>query len=124
MRSIEMVLTILNVLLLGWIIFARTKTQRGLLIGFGASAIVVLVHGIVEGMRWQMIPVYALTLLPILVLACRRLFKPLKEKDGNKKRSRIRWIFTMVLAVLYSAIAIALPILLPGLHIRAAYRPV
>ena len=113
MRSIEMVSTILNVLLLGWIIFVRNKTQRGLLIGFGASAILVLAHAIVEGMRWQMIPVYALTLLPILVLACRRLFKPLKEKDGNKKSTRIRWIFTMVLAVLYSAIAIALPILLP-----------
>ncbi|NWL88568.1 acetylhydrolase [Paenibacillus sp. 79R4] len=113
MRSIEMASTILNVLLLGWILFARNKTQRGLLIGFGASAIVVLAHAFIEGMRWQMIPVYALTLLPILVLAGRRLFKPRKEKDGYKKRPLIRWISTIVLATLYSAIAIALPILLP-----------
>lgn len=113
MRSIEMASTILNVLLLGWILFARNKTQRGLLIGFGASAIVVMAHAFIEGMRWQMIPVYALTLLPILVLAGRRLFKPRKEKDGYKKRPLIRWISTIVLATLYSAIAIALPILLP-----------
>ncbi|MCE5172718.1 acetylhydrolase [Paenibacillus profundus] len=110
MRSFEMLSTIFNILLLGWFIFARNKSQRGLLVGFGISAIVVLIHGLIEGMRWQMIPVYVMTLIPIVIFAYRYMFK---SKEVKKKASRIRVILITILAVLYSFIAVALPLLLP-----------
>jgi len=105
-----MVSTILNMLLLGWVLFARNKSQRGLLIGAGISALFVLLHGLIEGMRWQMIPVYGMTLVPIVIWGVRHFTKP---KEVNKRVSRIRLILAATLAVLYSFIAVVLPVLLP-----------
>jgi predicted dienelactone hydrolase len=105
-----MLSTVFNILLLGWLIFARNKSRRGLLIGFGISAIVVLIHGLVEGMRWQMIPVYAMTFVPLGIFALRLI---VKSKEGNKKVSRIRILLITALAGLYASIAVTLPLLLP-----------
>lgn len=110
MRSFELLSTIFNILMLGWIIFARNKPQRGLLVGSGISIILVLVHGLAEGMRWQMIPVYAMTLVPIAIFALRGFSKP---KEVKKKASRTQIILIASLAGLYSVIAVALPIVLP-----------
>ncbi|MFU1795196.1 hypothetical protein ACM1RC_15115 [Paenibacillus azoreducens] len=109
MRSFELLSTIFNILLLGWVILARNKPQRGLLIGSGVSIILELVHGLAEVMRWKMIPIYAMTLVPIVMFALRRFFKP---KEVKKKASRIRAILIVSLAVFYSVIAVALPIVL------------
>ncbi|MCU6712136.1 acetylhydrolase [Paenibacillus sp. J5C_2022] len=110
MRTFEMVTGIINVLMLGWFILPVRRSQRALLIGLAVSAIAVVTHGLIEGMRWQMIPIYAITFIPIVVLAVRLLTKP---KQEAKKRSRIRLVLAVVLASLYAIIAMALPLLLP-----------
>lgn len=110
MRTFEMLSAILNILLLGWLIFARNRTQRGLILSAGISTLFVLLHGLIEGMRWQMIPVYLITLIPIVVLAVGYFSK---SKKAEKKTSRIRLTLITALAVLYSFIAVALPLLLP-----------
>ncbi|WP_152395997.1 alpha/beta hydrolase [Paenibacillus guangzhouensis] len=110
MRSFEMLSTMLNILLLGWLIFARNKSRRGLMVGAGISMLFVLLHGLIEGMRWQMTPVYLISLIPIVMWGARHITKP---KEVNKKASRIRLILVATLAVLYSFIAVALPLLLP-----------
>ncbi|MGG0814353.1 acetylhydrolase [Paenibacillus alvei] len=110
MRSLELLSVVMNILLLGWLIFARNKTNRMLFIGFDISALLVLIHGFVEGMRWQMIPVYVITFLPICILAARYL---LKSKGGVGKRSVIRQIVVITLAVLYSYFAVSLPLWYP-----------
>jgi predicted dienelactone hydrolase len=78
--------------------------------GVGVSALFVLLHGLIEGLRWQMIPVYGMTLVPVVIFAVKHFSKP---KEVKKKVSRIRLILITTLAVLYSFIAVALPLLLP-----------
>ncbi|WP_405153453.1 hypothetical protein [Paenibacillus sp. FSL K6-0108] len=62
MRFLEVLFVVFNVLVVGRILFAKNKTQRNLLIGFGLSTILMLMHGIIEGMRWPMIPAYVMNL--------------------------------------------------------------
>lgn len=115
MRSIEMLYVILNVLLLGWLVFGRNKSQRGLLIGGGISILFMLVHGIIEGMRWPMIPVYLLTVLSIDV-GVRYFFKTKEQKSYEQKPSathRIRLVLITTLAGLYAIVVVALPFLFP-----------
>ncbi|MGX4588316.1 alpha/beta hydrolase family protein [Paenibacillus chitinolyticus] len=111
MRSFEMLVTVFNILLLGWSIMAKNKPRRVLLIGSGISALLALTQGLTEGMRWQMIPVYAMTLIPVAIFAVRYRIKP---KEVEKKAARTRRIILITaLAALYSAAAVALPVLLP-----------
>jgi len=110
MRSFEMLSAIFNILLLGWLIFARNKPRWGLLAGAGISILFVLLHGLIEGMRWQMTPVYLMSLMPIVMWGVRHFIKP---KEVNKKASRIRMMLVSTLAVFYSFFAVALPLLLP-----------
>ncbi|WP_019419848.1 alpha/beta hydrolase family protein [Paenibacillus sp. OSY-SE] len=111
MRSFEMLFVVFNILLIGWLIFARNKSQRGLLIGFGISAIIMLMHGVIEGMRWQMIPAYAMTVVPLAIAAGRLMSKP--EERIAKKASRAKLVTVTALAVIYSFVAVALPLILP-----------
>ena len=110
MRFIEMLLIVFNIFLLGWLIFAKNKSQRQLLIGFGISAIITLVHGVIEGVRWQMIPAYTMTVVPLVILAIRLKSKP-KERVANKTSTKL--ITLSALSVIYSSIAVALPIIFP-----------
>lgn len=71
MRSIELFYVIFNIVLLGWLVFGRNKSQRGILIAGGMSMLFLLVHGIIEGMRWQMIPTYLMTLFFLVVVVIR-----------------------------------------------------
>lgn len=114
MRLFEVLLIVVNILLTGWMVFARKKTQRNLLFGFGVSAIIVLVHGVVEGMRWPMIPAYVLTGIPLLLFVIR--LKPKHGQAENQsvhKRSKVKLILVTALTVIYSAVAVVLPLLLP-----------
>ena len=74
-----MLLIVFNIFFLGWLIFAKNKSQRQLLIGFGISAIITLMHGVIEGVRWQMIPAYTMTVVPLVILAIRLKSKPKGE---------------------------------------------
>ncbi|AJS58588.1 alpha/beta hydrolase family protein [Paenibacillus sp. IHBB 10380] len=111
MRFFEMLLIVFNIFLFGWFIFAKNKSQRQLLIGFGISAIITLLHGVIEGMRWQMIPAYTMTVVPLVILASRLKSKP--EKRVANKASSVKRITLTALAVIYSSVAVALPLILP-----------
>lgn len=114
MRLLEVLLVVFNILMLGWIIFAQNKTQRHLFIGFGVSAILMLMHGIIEGMRWPLIPAYMMTVVPFVIVVARLKLKPRKvEEPTARKRSVVKLIFVTILAIMYSAVAVVLPILLP-----------
>lgn len=105
-----MLLIVFNIFLLGWLIFAKNKSQRQLLIGFGISAIITLVHGVIEGVRWQMIPAYTMTVVPLVILATRLKSKP-KGRVANKTSTKL--ITLSALSVIYSSVAVALPIIFP-----------
>ncbi|WP_409346234.1 alpha/beta hydrolase family protein [Paenibacillus sp. MBLB4367] len=114
MRSFEMLFVIFNILMIGWILFAKNKSRRGLLINFSVSAVIMLMHGVIEGMRWQMIPAYAMTAVPLLIFAVGSMSKPGKHEERTaKKRSRAKLVTVTVLAVIYSSVAVALPLILP-----------
>ncbi|WP_369435954.1 alpha/beta hydrolase family protein [Lysinibacillus fusiformis] len=106
-----MLLIIVNIFLLVWFIFAKNKSQRQLLIGFGISAIITSLHGVIEGVRWQMIPAYTVTVVPLVILANRLISKP-DEGLANKK-STAKLITLSTLSVIYSAIAVTLPTIFP-----------
>lgn len=84
MRSIELFYVIFNIVLLGWLVFGRNKSQRGILIAGGMSMLFLLVHGIIEGMRWQMIPTYLMTLFFLVVVVIRHFFNPKVQKNNNQ----------------------------------------
>ncbi|MFF2015760.1 alpha/beta hydrolase family protein [Paenibacillus sp. NPDC058177] len=114
MRVFEILLVVFNILLLGWILFAKNKTQRGLFIGFAISAIIMLMQGIIEGMRWPMIPAYVLTAVPLVFFVIR--LRPKSHKAGvqtSRKKSTAKLIVVTLLTVIYSAVVVALPLLLP-----------
>ncbi|MFD0713050.1 alpha/beta hydrolase family protein [Paenibacillus sp. GCM10027626] len=114
MRFFEMLFVIFNILMIGWIIFAKNKPQRSLLTSMGISAIIMLLHALIEGMRWQMIPAYAMTAVPLVIFAVRLVSKPEKSEERTaKKSSRAKLIAVTALAVIYSTVAVALPLILP-----------
>jgi len=117
MRSFEMIVVIVNILLLLWLLFAPNKSQRGLLMSFGISALFVLLQGLIEGLRWQLIPAYVLTLFPLVRFALMYVSKlsksQQKSKEPAKQRRKLRLILGVTLAALYTFITVALPLTLP-----------
>ncbi|MFE3576371.1 alpha/beta hydrolase family protein [Lysinibacillus sp. NPDC059133] len=111
MRFFEILLIVFNIFLFVWFIFAKNKSQRLLLIGFGNSAIITLLHGVIEGVRWQMIPAYTMTVVPLVILVIRLKSKP--EEGGANKASTAKLITLSALSVIYSFVAVALPIIFP-----------
>ncbi|WP_241774640.1 MULTISPECIES: dienelactone hydrolase family protein [Lysinibacillus] len=106
-----MLLIAFNIFLLVWFMFAKNKSQRQLLIGFGISAIFTLLHVVIEGVRWQMIPAYTMTVVPLVMLAIRLKSKP--DEGLANKTSAAKLIMLSALTVIYSAVAVALPIIFP-----------
>jgi len=114
MRSLELLLIIFNTLLLGWVIFAKYKPQRFLLAGFGTSALLLLLHGIIEGMRLPMILAYLVPILPLVMIAVKSIRSQKNEKkQATGKTLIMKRILLTVLAIIYSLVAVALPILVP-----------
>ncbi len=97
MRPLEIILPVLLALYLIWT-HPRPLLVRLLPI---AGLFLALIHLAVEGYRWQMIPLYGLTIL-LAVSAWRRLRSAL---DGKRSAA--------ILGLILLAVATALPILLP-----------
>jgi len=113
MRSLEMVFIVFNILMLGWILFAKHKPQRPLLIIIGISFILLLLHAIINGMRWPLIPAYLITAVPVIIYVSRlRDSKKSRQRTVRKPLSAKRILVTL-LTVIYVVIAVALPILVP-----------
>lgn len=110
MRFFEMLFIVFHIFMVGWIIFANNKSRRGLFISVGISVTMMLLH-MLEGLRWQMIPAYAMAAVSLVIVAGKLMSKA--EERKAKKASCARLITMTVLAVIYSSMAIALPLLLP-----------
>ncbi|HBS47004.1 MAG TPA: acetylhydrolase, partial [Paenibacillus sp.] len=111
MRWIEIMLVLFNVLMLGGLMLGRPKSQRGWLIGGGISAVLLLVHAFVEGLRWPMIPMYLVTLWAI-VGGVRPFFRSTARAE-RKPRQRWKTLILGGVGVVYAAVSIALPLLFP-----------
>lgn len=129
MRIVEWIYLIFNVVMLVWLIGARNKPLRMLWGGFAVSAALLLVHGLVEGLRWPLIPGYLLTLVPLIVLVVKtRNRSSSKVTDGrsgtsSEKLRRIRMIASSVLVLIYAAVALGLPLLFPILSFKKPTGP-
>ncbi|MFI2128689.1 alpha/beta hydrolase family protein [Lysinibacillus fusiformis] len=113
MRFFEMIFIVFNILLIVWIIFAKSKPLRGLLICFGVSTLLMLLQWCIEGIRWQMIPAYVMTVVPLAAAMGRIIFKQKSSEAVTKKASRVKYIAVTVLAIIYSLLAVVLPLLFP-----------
>jgi len=112
MRSLETLFIVFNILMMGWLLFAKHKSQRSLLIGSGISVILLLLHGVINGMRWPLIPAYLITVVLVLMYAS-RLRGSKKSEQRTVRKSSVKRILVTLLVVIYAAIAVALPILVP-----------
>ncbi|WP_179218693.1 acetylhydrolase [Saccharibacillus sp. O23] len=110
MRNTEIWLAVANLAILIFACRGALKRRRRSAAAFAVSAGLLIVHLVVEGARWEMIPLYALTLLPaVLLLRSRRTER--QEKAG-RHRPGIR-IAAGAAALLYGSAAVMLPIALP-----------
>jgi len=113
MRLLEMLLIVFNILMVGWILFAKHKPQRLLFKGSGISVILLLLHGIINGMRWPLIPAYLLTIVFVLMYASRLRGSKKSNQRTVQKALSVKRILVILLAVIYAAVAVALPLLVP-----------
>lgn len=103
MRPIELALIVLNAAILGMLLIPRLRRQStALMVALAATVPLILVHLLVEGYRWQMIPVYLLTLINAVILY------------GRRREAR-RWLGALialsgVLLVIGAAALILLPV--------------
>lgn len=93
--------------------FAKSKPLRGLLICFGVSTILMLLQWRIEGIRWQMIPAYVMTVVPLAAATGRLICKQKSNEGVIKKASPVRFIAVTVLAIIYPLVAVVLPLLFP-----------
>lgn len=102
MREGEMLLAAVNGIILLLLLSGRLHGAAANIAAAAGSGIVLLLHLGFEGPRWEMIPLYAMILLPLSGLrgVCRR------------RRKRVR-LSIGAAALLYAAGAILLPIALP-----------
>ncbi|QOS76923.1 hypothetical protein JNUCC31_19045 [Paenibacillus sp. JNUCC31] len=94
MRTLEWIYLIFNVVMLVWLIGGRNKPRRMVWGGLVISSTLWLMHGVVEGLRWPMIPGYLLTLVPLIVLiaGARREWKSGADLD---QRSHLHDVVSM-----------------------------
>ncbi|OMF51311.1 alpha/beta hydrolase family protein [Paenibacillus peoriae] len=103
MRFLEMCYIIMNIFMLGWFLFAPKKSPRRLWAGVGLLILFLLAHGLIEGLRWPMIPAYLMTLFFVVWIAVHR-------------RALSHWVrnaLITTLAAFYAVITVASPLLFP-----------
>ncbi|HDR4733429.1 TPA: carboxylic ester hydrolase [Bacillus cereus] len=105
MDFFETVLIIVNFSILGCTLFFSKKIKRWFLFILTVAFGVVVVQLIVEGYRWQMIPAY---LSPVILTICYLFVGP-----KNNVKSYVAVTFKTLLLVMYLAIAVLLPSLMP-----------
>lgn len=106
MRPLEILLLVLPLPYLLWPLFARVRPRWLQMLPF-AGLVVLGVHVLLEGYRWQMLPAYLLT----AVLAVRALYRLLRPAPPGGRR--IWGVLGGLLGTLCLAFAAFLPWLLP-----------
>ncbi|MCP5098510.1 MAG: acetylhydrolase, partial [Chloroflexi bacterium] len=105
MRTFELLLILINIPYLAWGLFSSNRPKWVNLLPVG-GLLLLLIHLLVEGYRWQMIPAYLL--VGVLLVG---VIRPLRNQQTTSKRRVIAGstLFSLLLLV----IAIALPVALP-----------
>jgi len=111
MRTLEVILIIWGIIVLGWSLFTKEKKERGLIISLGITVIFIVLQAIVEGMRWQLIPAYGLAIVPLLYALIR--FRLSWSKAKLQKQNVWKRSIAITAALMCALVAIALPLLLP-----------
>lgn len=106
MRPLEI---LIPAILAIYLLYPLTGYKRPLAVGIlpAFSFIVIVVHASIEGMRWQMIPLYVFTVVTLL-FSIPNFFRRSQIADQGMKRT---WRVSLSLILL--ALSTALPILLP-----------
>ncbi|WP_172195405.1 alpha/beta hydrolase family protein [Saccharibacillus qingshengii] len=110
MRSLEILLAVVNLAVLALMLWKKTRSIGWAAVGFSGSAAVLSAQVWLEGARWEMIPLYALTLL-LAGMMLRRMWAG-KESEAKKRRLGFR-LLTGAAALLYGTAAVLLPVVLP-----------
>ncbi len=71
MRPLEILLSLANLVLLALLAIPRLQPQRSMKYLVLLPALIGVAQVAVEGRRWQMVPAYALSIVPVLVLLAR-----------------------------------------------------
>lgn len=100
MRLIEIIYAILSLSLLWWSIFSTRQNRKGILVQIEVLLLLVILHWKMEGIRWQMAPLYSVPLLIVFFSWLNILKKWLK-------------IIIVIICLLFTIIAITIPLILP-----------
>jgi predicted dienelactone hydrolase len=98
MRPLEMLLPILLAVYLLW----RSPRPHWIRLLPALALLIMLIHFYLEGYRWQMIPIYVLT----LILGIRALFAIRSARDLKPRAS----VLTLLLLTVSTALPVALPV--------------
>jgi formylglycine-generating enzyme required for sulfatase activity len=123
MQSLEILALTTMLLALLSLILPRSWRSRWTIYLPGAAVVLILIHLLLEGPRWQMVPAYVLA--AVLFLATVRRILPGAElaRDPVSCRRRGLTIAGMVLGLLVLALAVALPSLWPVRRLREPTEP-
>ncbi|MGN7416013.1 alpha/beta hydrolase family protein [Paenibacillus sp. SAF-068] len=131
MRAIEWIYLIFNLLILVGVIGIGRQNHQFRKMGWGGftiSGVLLIIHGVVEGLRWPMIPAYLLTLVPLAALftdsrrqqhsSAATLNSKGSEASvttstSTSKFGRIRAIAVSLTVLVYAFVSISLPLLFP-----------
>lgn len=120
MRNLELIAWILNsgMLILGLLAMFR-KNVLVQLIAFGVTLLMNGVQIYVEGYRWQLIPIYGMTVL-VGVIALSSYFKQKKTSPKPRaKKAILKYSFGSLFFILYISISGVLPSVLPVFSFQA-----
>ncbi|WP_454052396.1 alpha/beta hydrolase [Clostridium sp. Marseille-Q7071] len=106
MRVMELVVILLNFLILGRVLIFERGATRNNVILLGISVVVTALQLLIEGYRWQMIPVY----LVLVILLLQIFIFPRKYTVSASKCARI---FKGFLIGIYFIVAVGLPLIMP-----------
>ncbi|TYA10077.1 carboxylic ester hydrolase [Paenibacillus faecis] len=109
MRFGEMVIIIFIIVLALATIWGQKTKKSWLIYSLIALYAVTLVQMMVGNFRWQMIPCYAASVILTICIIFR---KQERQQRSRKRRYIVAWLWTAML-ILYSAVMVVLPVLLP-----------
>ncbi|WP_438497727.1 alpha/beta hydrolase family protein [Paenibacillus sp. IHBB 3054] len=118
MRLFEAIFIVFNVMLLIGLLLGAKKSRPMLWAAVTVSGALFLIHWLLEGLRWPLIPAYVLIVSPLLVLLWRRITGARKAGgfQGSSEATKPRLLFRVVVwlgVVCYGGISVAMPLLFP-----------
>lgn len=113
MRAIEsLILLAILLSLLGYLV-PKSRRPRWLFLLPALAALFIVIHLLVEGYRWQMVPAYALGAIVVLGMVAGRARRANSQSEAPSLGRRIAAIIGVVAGLFVLALATAIPVLSP-----------